>query len=332
MKAVSYHSERTLEMKERNKSENKSRAIRLPRLRLRYRLALYFFMIVSAALSLVSVVFDCFHAAAEMVFYVLAAVTLAVGSYYLTMDIKYGIKEVIKPGIAANPYTNRVAADARLRTVVFVVPGLVSNILFAVFNGVVGILSHSAWFGSLAAYYILLSMMRLGAVRKEQKISKIQSDSVRMQQEIAIYRKNSRIFIAMAVVLGGMVILLEASLGGKSYPGFTIYAAAFYAFYRIIMSIVNMIKVNRHKSLLLKIIRKIGYVDACVSMLTLQTAMFASFADGEEEFVKMMNGITGTAVSVMVLGMGIQGICVSRKMVKLLKRSALDDSYTGSGR
>lgn len=107
-------------------------------------------------------------------------------------------------------------------------------------------------------------------------------------------------------------ILAMVSVICECFP----YAAAFYVFYRVILSIINMIKVNRWKSPLLMIIRKIGYIDACVSLLTLQTAMFASFADGQEELVRLMNGITGAVVSVMVLGMGIQGILVSQKVIK----------------
>ena len=77
---------------------------------------------------------------------------------------------------------------------------------------------------------------------------------------------------------------------------------------------------GKRKSPLLSITRRIGYIDACVSILTLQTAMFASFADGEEELIKLMNGITGTVVCVMVLGLGIQGIYSSRKEKQFAKR------------
>lgn len=45
--------------------------------------------------------------------------------------------------------------------------------------------------------------------------------------------------------------------------------------------------------------------------------MFASFANGEEELIKLMNGITGTVVCVMVLGIGIQGICTSKRKMDL---------------
>ena len=72
--------------------------------------------------------------------------------------------------------------------------------------------------------------------------------------------------------------------------------------------------VKKQKSPLLRILRKIGYVDACVSILMLQTAMFDSFGKEQEAFIKLMNGVTGAVVTVLVLSLGIQGICVSRKM------------------
>ena len=54
--------------------------------------------------------------------------------------------------------------------------------------------------------------------------------------------------------------------------------------------------------------------------------MFASFAEGEEAFVKLMNGITGTAVCLMVLGLGIQGVCYSNQEINLLKGGNQDDN------
>lgn len=317
-------------MGQRSKRENESKMSKIPELRLQFRLLLYLLMVFFAALALVSAAFKCFPYAAELMLYVLAAVTLAAGSSYLTLDIKYGIKEIIRPGIEANPYTSRVVSDYRLRTILFAVPGLAGNMIFAVLNGITGLLSHSAWFGSLSAYYILLSAMRIGAVKQEMKIYRMKQKTEQMKQEIAVYRKNSVLFIIMAVVLGGMVILLESSLGGKTYPGFTIYAAATYAFYKIIISTINVIKVKNRKSPLLTIIRRIGYIDACVSILTLQTAMFASFAGNEDKFTKLMNGITGVFVCLMVLELGIQGIYTSKKMeMELRSAGGIDNgSYT----
>lgn len=300
-----------MKTQEDTKKKNLSRS--LPSLRLRYRICLYFVTIVCIVLALLNVAIECFPYLAGIAVYVLAAVTLTASSYYITIHIKQDIREIIKPAIAANPYTHKVTTDYRLRTILFAVPGMVSNIIFAVFNGVIGIASYSAWFGTLAAYYILLSVMRAGVVRQERKLAAIKEKQEHMKRELSVYRRNSVLLIFMAVVLAGAVILLLNAQGGKDYPGLTIYAVATYTFYKIITSTIQVIKVGKRKSPLLSITRKIGYIDACVSVLTLQTAMFASFADGEEGLIKLMNGMTGTVVCLMVLGLGIQGICSSKK-------------------
>ena len=111
-----------------------------------------------------------------------------------------------------------------------------------------------------------------------------------------------------------MVILLGHSQGGKSYPGFTIYAVAAYAFYKIIAAVIHMVKVKRQGSPLLTILRRVNYIDACVSILTLQTAMFASFSAEGEAFMRTMNGMTGGIVSLMVLVLGILGVVLAKRM------------------
>lgn len=296
--------------------EKQSCQWKMPKLRLGYRILLYFSMVLFATLALVNVALNCFSDVVSVMVYVLAALTLFSGVYYLVFDFQNGFrgfKEILQSKLMANQYVSKVASDYRLRTMVLSVPGAMSNVLFALFNGVLGIVYHSAWFGSLAAYYILLSVMRVGTVKEERAISEM-SAKERLPREIKVYRTNSILLVFMAIVLAGMVVLLEVSQGGKEYPGFTIYVAAMYAFYKIIMSSIHVIKIGKHGSPLLSIIKRIGYVDACVSILTLQTAMFASFANGQEAFTKLMNGLTGSGVCAIVLFVGIQGIVLSVRM------------------
>jgi len=304
-------------IKNGNKNRNKTGRIKFPVLRFRYRILLYLLTLVFTVLSLFHVTTEYFSYVIGMLFYVLAGCSLFASSYYLVVNVKRSMNEKIKPTILSNAITARLATEYRFRTIVFTVPGTISNVLFAFFNGIIGITSHSAWFGSLAAYYILLSIMRVRTVNKERQMFQIEDIRRRNREEITVYQENSVLFILMAVVLAGMVILLELSLGGKNYPGITIYAVAFYTFYRIILSSVHMIKVRKKQSPLLMIIRKIGWVDACVSMLTLQTAMFASFQDGEEALIRIMNAITGGVVCMIVLSMGIQGLHSIKKLKEI---------------
>ncbi len=51
-------------------------------------------------------------------------------------------------------------------------------------------------------------------------------------------------------------------------------------------------------------LRNIGYADALVSLLSLQTALLAEFGGETQIPMFWANGLTGTAVCVMILLMG----------------------------
>ncbi len=303
-------------------SNGKKSKLRIPKLKVWQRIILYILMIVSAVLALVNVATESFSFAWGIVFYVVAALTLFTGIYYLVFDIRDGVKSVkgfIDPKIEANPYTNRVIHDKQLKTVLSSVPHLITGVLFAGFNGVLGIAYSSPWLGSMSAYYLILTIMRIGAVRQHQIISKINEETTRFKKEDAIYRRNSRMFILMAFVLGGIVVLLVHSIGGKTYGEYTIFVVAANTFYKLIMAFINMAKDRKSDSPLVTIILKVDFIDSLVSLLMLQTAMFAAFGEGDIQLQNTLNLCTGITVCIMMLFAGAQGMVVSAKRRKAWK-------------
>lgn len=306
------------------------------------RILLYVAMTLFAALSLYQMATEHFGFAISIVFYACAGVTIFPGVFYLVRDVikirkrRVEIKEKISENrhvvklkenpflvkVQKNRYIRKIRENRRLRTILFAVPGTMSNVIFAIFNAFLGIYSRSAWFGSLAAYYILLSIMRGIVVDQERQLVSIKESNRRWGRECDVYRRSSVLLIIMAVVLAVMVILLEHSIGGKNYPGITIYVAAVFAFYKIIKSTINVIKVRKNNSPLLSALRRIGHVDACVSILTLQTALLATFGAGQEMLARIMNGATGTAVCLIVLFIGIDGF---REAVKQKKTGGREE-------
>ena len=124
--------------------------IRIPALKLPYRIFLYLFALFFVVLSLLQVVTEVFHSILGGTIYALAAITLFPACYYLAVDVRYGIKEKVKPGINANPFTRRMAGDYRYRTVMFAVPGLMLNVIFALFNGIIGF--YGLWYAVRLLY------------------------------------------------------------------------------------------------------------------------------------------------------------------------------------
>lgn len=152
-------------------------------------------------------------------------------------------------------------------------------------------------------------------------------------KEISVYHSCGVLFVIMTIALVGTVILLLHAKGGMHYPGVAIFAVAAYTFYKVIVSIVHLARAGKLRVPLLMAIRDIGYIDACVSVLALQTAMFSSFGKGAIEFERCLNGVTSLVVCLMVLIMGIRCIRISSTMrTKLLKGGNACDSNTCSGR
>lgn len=216
--------------------------------------------------------------------------------------------------IKENPYVNTLMEDSRLRTVMFTLPGMGLNLIYAGFNGVIGISRHSAWYGSLAAYYIFLSLMRFLAVSyaKDVYVTKKPKGSLK-EREWKVYRSCGAMLSMVSIALGGAVIVLVGGNGGKSYPGLMIYAAATYTFVKMGLAIKNMIQARKKKSCFMMTLRNISCADALVSMLSLQTALLAAFGEEKEMNIPLMNALTGAAVCLMILALGIYMLYDAKK-------------------
>lgn len=158
--------------------------VRIPKLPLPYRIALYLMMMVFAALSVWNVITERLPFEAGIAVYVAAALTLFSGIYYLITDIVFYSKMIRQSERIAVSYPMKLAGDAGVRFHFFLFSGMVSNVIFAIFNGIIAIYSRSPWLGTLSAYYILLSLMRIMAVQKDRELSKEQDGHKREKEEL----------------------------------------------------------------------------------------------------------------------------------------------------
>lgn len=116
------------------------------------------------------------------------------------------------------------------------------------------------------------------------------------------------LFLALNFALTGVILLTIAQDTARRYSEIVVISIATYTFYKIIMAVVNMVKVRKMQSLVLITIRNIGVADALVSMLTLQATMLASFQGKGGLDANRMNAITGMVVCVLILALGVSMI------------------------
>lgn len=289
----------------------------MPKLAVGFRLLLYCVTVLCSAFSITETIESHLGDSVDIAVYAAAACGLLFSSFYLYYDLTVGIKKTVRDLRERYALADRIHQDYQYRTILFTTFSFLMNLFYAVSNGIYGWFRQSAWLGTFAAYYLVLSVMRFGLMRYGWKIGNRPVGRSLKLKELKIYRNIGVLLLVDSLVLDGAVVLLVHNEGGKSYPGTLILAVAAYTFYKIIMSVVHMVRAKRLKSPLLVAVRNIGYVDALVSMLSLQTAMLLSYGEGELD-PKMMNGILGAAVCAIVSFVGIYMIVSAGRQRKRL--------------
>lgn len=119
--------------------------------------------------------------------------------------------------------------------------------------------------------------------------------------------------IVMSFVLSGVVYLSVTNTVAVKHQEIIMITIATYTFYKVVLAIVNTVKIRKENSLLLSTIRNIGCADAAVSMLSLQRSMLVSFGEMERSKIYIMNALTGAGVLIIILAFGISMIIKSSK-------------------
>ena len=214
------------------------------------------------------------------------------------------------------PFLEHVFGDILFRARLFLYQGLFINLLYALINLVSGVIYHSWWFGSLAAYYILLSVMRFALLRHMSR----NGAADKMESELRRCRFCGILLLFMNQALAGIVILAVYQNRGFEYPGMLIYIMAMYSFYAVIIAASGLVKYRKIGSPVISAAKVTSLTAALVSVLSLETAMLTRFGSGDDlAFRQLMTAATGAGVCVIVLAMALFMIIWPTKQLKKWK-------------
>ena len=186
------------------------------------------------------------------------------------------------------------------RIFLFAFASFVLNITYGIGNAIVGFMTFSWWFITLTAYYVILSIMRLALVLSEK-----QSKTQNTEKEVFAKRFSGVMLICLSVVLIGTVILTIKQDIGTKFHEVVMITIATYTFTKLVFAIINLCKSKKVNVPIIKALRNISLADAAVSIFSLQRSMLSSFAGMEIADIRLFNALTGTAVCIIVLILGI---------------------------
>ncbi|MBQ7884644.1 MAG: hypothetical protein IJ318_00920 [Clostridia bacterium] len=245
------------------------------------------------------------------VLYFLSALCLTYMIYIFIIYYKK-IKEKIINSIKKVKFLNNLLEDFGYRTFIFACMSFFVNVAYAIFQAVIAIMAKSVWLGALAIYYIVISGIRGWLVASAHK------NLNEHYRKVLAYRNCGILLLILNVALIPAIILIVQSNHVFDYAGLMIYVMATYAFYKLTLSILNLIKAKKHKDYSIQAIKNLSFADSLVSILALQTAMFAVFANGEN--VAIFNALTGGVVSIAIIAIGIYMIVKGQITLKKLKQ------------
>ena len=250
----------------------------------------------------------------------LYAVCLALLIYSICVSVRPA-RAAFSRMVASNKLLSHIAADYGYRTVALSIISLAINVAYAVYQGVLGIVFRSAWYGLFAGYYMVLSALRaviifLGTRKFAKKVS----------GGYKVYLACGGMFLILSVSLATLAGYLITS-GSTVHSGeITVISMAAYAFYKIIAAAIHIVKNRKYGSFSLQALRNISFADAVVSIFALQISMVATFGGGEEMW--LLNVVVGAAVVACTAGMGIYMMIRSACGLTKLRRAAKAVPYS----
>lgn len=256
-------------------------------------------------------------------FYGLAAITLGYTVYTLVLYAP-SLKTRLIARMKRNKLINSLLENYGYRTVVFAAVSLFINIAFAAFHLAIAIKYLDGWYLTLAIYYLVLISLRSGIVlyhRKRavetKKGALVKEEKVRKKTELKKYRFCGILLVALPWTLSFEILQMIQGGLGFSYFGLTIYVVAVYTFLRITTSIIHFVRARKEDDMTVQALRNVNLADSFVSVLALQTAMFASFGNGMN--TSLFNALTGAGVCILTAALGIYMIVKGQKKLKKLK-------------
>lgn len=220
-----------------------------------------------------------------------------------------------------NKFLGMYARDAALRIKISLYANFGYNAAYAVFQLALGLRHSSVWYFAFAAYYIVLAIMRLFLLRDVRSTAPDQD----MRAQWSRYRFCGIMLVVMNIALSIIVWMISVQGHEVVHHQITTIAMAASTFTLMTLAIVNMVKYSKFKSPLFSAARMISLATSAVSMLTLENAMLSAFSAAEDaEFNSLMRLLTGLAVSIFVLSMGIYMIVLASKRINKIMENQSD--------
>ncbi|MDE7087812.1 MAG: hypothetical protein K2O67_06440, partial [Clostridia bacterium] len=184
-------------------------------------------------------------------------------------------------------------------------------------NLCLGIVYGSAWNISICVYYFLLVCIRAFILFTERRLYKkgLNDEEVELKRK-SLYLTESVMLFFVDFILIAPISLMVLQRGSAKYTTIPAIACAAYTVYKTVIAVINFIKAKRNNHISVKMLKTVCFIDALVSVLTLQYTLITTFGDGVEGDMLTLCAISSFAVWVMIIAVSVISIVSAVKLKK----------------
>ena len=166
--------------------------------------------------------------------------------------------------------------------------------VYAAANLFLGITESSWWFIMTGVYYLILSATRLTIIIIN-----------RTKRAYFAPKITGWMLMSTALPLLSIALLCSVKDVGSKFHEIVMITIALYAFSRITLAIINLIKAKKHKGTVESSLRSISLATALVSIASLQRSMLISFGSMSTDEIRLFNVMTSIGVCILVFLIGL---------------------------
>ena len=210
-------------------------------------------------------------------------------------------------------FWNRWKIEYDYKTYMTAGGSLAATILYALYNGFLGISHASLWYGTICVYYILLTILR-GAII-------IAAKRIHLRQPPESARDRASLLISFLLLILNISLIVPVSIMVKQQKPVNMtlipaIAMAAYTTCKIVMASVNLRKRRVSSDSLVWLLRTISFIDALVSILTLQNTLIMVNSHGENMKMFQLTAVTSAVVWIAILLLSAVAIVKGIRRVK----------------
>ena len=212
-------------------------------------------------------------------------------------------------------FFDRWKTDYDFKTVAAALGSLFVTALFALYNGFLGVYHTSLWHGSICVYYLVLVGLRTMIIAAGKKAGR-KAEPNRALAKVYIASAALLLFLNVCLIVPvSLMVVRQKPVDMTLIPAITMAA---YTTYKVVMSSVNLKRRKRSSDRLVRLLRTINFIDALVSVLSLQNTLIMVNMKGDGSEMLTLSAITSAAIMLAVLALSIAamikgGVSLKRK-------------------